>query len=58
MKMYLYSSLGERIDGADDLEGGSYIEADLTEGQGYQLQLTQVSGFGEYTITVAPQQSK
>ena len=58
VKMYLYSSLGERIDGADDLEGGSYIEADLTEGQGYQLQLTQVSGFGEYTITVAPQQSK
>ena len=58
VKMYLYSSLGERIGGADDLEGGSYIEAELTEGQGYQLQLTQVDGFGEYTITVAPQQSK
>ena len=58
VKMYLYSSLGERIGGADDLEGGDYIEAELTEGQGYQLQLTQVDGTGEYTITVAPQQSK
>jgi len=58
VKMYLYSSLGERIGGADDLEGGGYIEAELTEGQGYQLQLTQVDGTGEYTITVAPQQSK
>ena len=58
VKMYLYSSLGERIGGADDLEGGDYIEAELNEGQGYQLQLTQVDGTGEYTITVAPQQSK
>ena len=53
VKMCLYSSLGDKIGGSDELGNGDSVTAELAEGQGYQLQLTQVSGAGEYTITVA-----
>ena len=53
VKMYLYSAMGDKISGSDDLENGDSVTAELTEGQGYQLQLTQSSGTGEYTITAA-----
>lgn len=53
VKMYLYSSLGDKISGADELGNGDSVTAELTEGQGCQLQLTQNSGTGEFTITVA-----
>ena len=53
VKMFLYSSLGDKIGGSDELGNGDSVTAELTEGQGYQLQLTQSSGTGGYTITVA-----
>ena len=53
VKMYLYSAMGDKISGSDELGNGDSVTAELTEGQGYQLQLTQSSGTGEYTITVA-----
>ena len=53
VKMYLYSALGDKISGSDELGNGDSFTAELTEGQGYQLQLTQSSGTGEYMITVA-----
>ena len=53
VKIYLYSSLGDKIGGADELGNGEHVTAEFDEGQGYQLQLTQISGTGEYTITVA-----
>ena len=51
--MYLYSAMGDKISGSDELGNGQSVTVELTEGQGYQLQLTQSSGTGEYTITAA-----
>ena len=53
VKMYLYSAMGDKISGSDELGNGQSVTVELTEGQGYQLQLTQSSGTGEYTITAA-----
>ena len=65
VKMYVYSQLGDRLEGADEMGSGSDLSegADemgsgsdlsviLKEGQGYQLRITQMSGTGNYTITM------
>ena len=52
VKMYVYSQLGDRLEGADEMGSGSDLSVILKEGQGYQLRITQMSGTGNYTITM------
>ena len=52
VKMYVYSQLGDRLEGADEMRSGDSVSVILKEGQGYKIQLTQLSGTGNYTITM------
>ena len=52
VKMYVYSQLGDRLEGADEMGSGSDLSVILKEGQRYQLRITQMSGTGNYTITM------
>ena len=52
MKMYVYSQLGDRLEGADEMSSGDSLSVILKEGQNYQIRLTQLSGTGNYTITM------
>ena len=53
VKLYVYSSLGDKISGEDDLGNGDSVTAEFAEGQGCQIQLTGSGGTGSYTITMA-----
>jgi tetratricopeptide (TPR) repeat protein len=52
VKMYVYSQLGDRLEGADEMMSGDSLSVILKEGQSYQIRLTQLSGIGNYTITM------
>ena len=52
VKMYVYSQLGDRLEGADEMSSGDSLSVILKEGQNYQIRLTQLSGTGNYTITM------
>ena len=52
VKMYAYSQLGDRLEGADEMGSGDNLSVILKEGQNYQLRITQASGTGNYTITM------
>jgi hypothetical protein len=50
--MYIYSQLGDRLEGADQMSSGDSLSVILKEGQSYQIRLTQLSGIGNYMITM------
>ena len=52
VKMYVYSQLGDRLEGSDEMRSGNSVSVIIKEGQGYKIQLTQLSGTGNYTITM------
>ena len=52
VKLYVYSQLGEKLAGTNSLGSGEAVAVELKEGQGYQVQMTQQSGTGEYTLTI------
>ena len=52
VKMYVYSQLGDRLEGADEISSGDRLSVIFKEGQNYQIRLTQQSGTGNYTITM------
>ena len=52
VKMYVYSQLGDRLEGTDEMSSGDTLSVILKEGQNYQIRLTQLSGTGNYTITM------
>ena len=52
VKMYVYSQLGDRLEGADEISSGDRMSVIFKEGQNYQIRLTQQSGTGNYTITM------
>lgn len=52
VKMHVFSQLGDRLEGSDDLWSGDSVTVILKEGQSYKIQLTQLSGISGYTITM------
>ena len=55
MKLSVYSSLGDEIISTEDMENGDALTAERTEGRGYRILLTQMSGAGPYIITMIAQ---
>ena len=52
VKMYVYNQLGDRLEGSDEMRSGDSVSVIIKEGQVYKIQLTQLSGTGNYTITM------
>ena len=52
VKMYVYSQMGDRLEGADEMSSEDRLSVMLKEGQNYQIRITQLSGTGNYTITM------
>ena len=48
----IYDSLGFKIGGEESIGNGSPVSAELEAGQAYEIQVTQRSGKGGYTLTV------
>ena len=55
VKLSVYSSLGDEVASLEDMGSGDDLTAELLEGRGYQIRLTQLSGTGPFTITMVAQ---